>query len=261
LVSDQRVSKVSFTGSPEVGKRITELTGIKKVTLELGNTSPVIITPDADLETAAKRCAVGAYYNSGQVCISVQRIYAQEPTYEPFLEAFVKASQAMVVGDPLDERVDVGPMIDLTEAERIEDWVEEAKQEGAQVLTGGERQGCIYLPTVLTEVSATMKVVAEEAFAPIASVIPCDDFEEAVQLAGDTEYALQVGIFTKDINRIFHAIDRLHFGGVIINDMAAFRVDHMPYGGNRKSGFGREGLKYAIEDMTNIQMVAIRLTS
>ncbi|OGO16342.1 MAG: aldehyde dehydrogenase [Chloroflexi bacterium RBG_16_48_8] len=261
LVSDERVSKVSFTGSPEVGKRITELTGIKKVTLELGNTSPVIIAPDADLELAAQRCAVGAYYNSGQVCISVQRIYTQQPAYEPFLEGFVKASQAMVVGDPLDERVDVGPMIDLKEAKRIEDWVGEAQRDGAQVITGGQRQGCVYLPTVLTNVTADMKVIAEEAFAPIASVVPCDDFEEAVRLAGATDYALQVGIFTKDINRVFQAMDRLHFGGVIINDTAAFRVDHMPYGGNRKSGIGREGLKFAIEEMTSIQMVAIRLTN
>jgi acyl-CoA reductase-like NAD-dependent aldehyde dehydrogenase len=260
LVSDDRVAKVSFTGSPEVGKQITELTGIKKVTLELGNTSPVIVAPDADLDLAAKRCAVGAYYNSGQVCISVQRIYVQHPAYEPFLEKFVAASKAMVVGDPLDERVDVGPMIELREAERIEDWVEEAKQDGAQVLTGGERQGCIYLPTVITDVTPEMKVIAEETFAPVASVVPCDDFEQAVQLAGDSDYALQVGVFTNDIHRIFHAIDHLHFGGVIINDTAAFRVDHMPYGGNRKSGIGREGLKFAIEDMTNIQMVAIRLT-
>jgi len=261
LVSDDRVAKVSFTGSPEVGKQITELTGIKKVTLELGNTSPVIISPDADLDLAAKRCAVGAYYNSGQVCISVQRIYVQQPVYESFLEKFVEASKAMVVGDPLDERVDVGPMIELREAERIEGWVEEAKQAGAQVLTGGERQGCVYLPTVLADVTPEMKVIAEEAFAPVASVVSCDDFEQAVQLAGDSDYALQVGVFTNDINRIFHAIDRLHFGGVIINDTAAFRVDHMPYGGNRKSGIGREGLKFAIEDMTNIQLVAIRLTN
>jgi acyl-CoA reductase-like NAD-dependent aldehyde dehydrogenase len=260
LVSDDRVAKVSFTGSPEVGKQITELTGIKKVTLELGNTSPVIVAPDADLDLAAKRCAVGAYYNSGQVCISVQRIYVQQPAYEPFLEKFVDASKAMVVGDPLDENVDVGPMIDLWEAERIDSWVEEAKGEGARVLTGGDRQGCVYPPTVLTDVTPEMKVIAEEAFAPVASVVPCDDFDEAVKLAGDTDYALQVGVFTKDINRVFKAMDRLHFGGVIINDTAAFRVDHMPYGGNRKSGIGREGLKFAIEEMTNIQMVAIRLT-
>ena len=259
LVSDERVAKVSFTGSPEVGKRIAELAGIKKVTLELGNTSPVIIAHDADLETAAKRCAVGAYYNSGQVCISVQRIYVQQPAYEPFLDLFVEASQAMVVGDPLDERVDVGPMIDQKEAKRIDDWVTEAKKGGARVLTGGQRQGCVYLPTVLTDVTADMKVIAEEAFAPVASVIPCQDFEEAIRLAGATDYALQVGVFTNDINRVFQTMDRLHFGGVIINDTAAFRVDHMPYGGNRKSGIGREGLKYAIEEMTNIQMIAFRL--
>jgi acyl-CoA reductase-like NAD-dependent aldehyde dehydrogenase len=165
-----------------------------------------------------------------------------------------------VVGAPLDERVDVGPMIDEKEAERIEDWVGEAQQDGARVLTGGQRQGCIYLPTVLTDVKPEMKVIADEAFAPIASVVPCQDFEEAIQLAGATDYALQVGVFTKNINNVFMAMDRLHFGGVIINDTAAFRVDHMPYGGNRKSGIGREGLKFAIDEMTSIQMVAIRLS-
>lgn len=260
LVGDDRVSKVSFTGSAGVGRQISTLTGIKKLTLELGNTSPVIIGPDADLEDAAKRCAIGAYYNSGQVCISVQRIYCHSSIYETFLDHFIRFTNAMVVGDPLDETVDVGPMIDLKEAERIERWVDEARLEGAQVITGGKREGTIYYPTILIEVNPKMKVIANEVFAPVASVIPYDSFDEAVYLAGNTDFALQVGIFTRDINHIFHAMDRLHFGGVIINDTAAFRVDHMPYGGNRKSGIGREGVKYAIEDMTSIQMVAIRLT-
>ncbi len=186
LVTDPRVAKVTLTGSVPVGRRIVEMAGIKKVTLELGNTGPVIIAPDADLEYAAKRCAVGAYYNSGQVCISVQRIYTQQPVYEPFTERFVKASQAMVVGDPLDERVDVGPMIDEREAMRIEGWVNEARSGGAQVLTGGGRQGAVYPPTVLTGVTPAMKVVSEEVFAPVASVIACDDFEEALRQADDT---------------------------------------------------------------------------
>jgi acyl-CoA reductase-like NAD-dependent aldehyde dehydrogenase len=261
LVSDPRVAKVSFTGSAAVGRRITEIAGIKKITLELGNTSPVIVAPDADLDFVAQRCAVGAYYNSGQVCISVQRIYSQRPIYEPFTERFVKASEAMVVGDPLDERVDVGPMIDVREAERIEGWVREAQAGGAQVLTGGRREGAVYWPTVLTEVQPEMKVVAQEAFAPVAAVMACDDFEEALRQADATEYGLQVSVFTRDIQRVFRAIRRLNFGGVIINDTPAFRADHMPYGGNRQSGLGREGVRYAIEEMTNIQMVAIRLAS
>lgn len=261
LVSDPRVGKVSFTGSPAVGRRITEIAGIKKITLELGNTSPVIVAPDADLDFVAQRCAVGAYYNSGQVCISVQRIYSQRQVYEPFTEKFVRASEAMVVGDPLDERVDVGPMIDVREAQRIESWVREAQAGGAKALTGGRREGAVYWPTVLTEVQPEMKVVAQEAFAPVASVIACDDFEEALRQADATEYGLQVSVFTRDIHRVFQAIRRLNFGGVIINDTPAFRADHMPYGGNRQSGLGREGVRYAIEEMTNIQMVAIRLAS
>jgi acyl-CoA reductase-like NAD-dependent aldehyde dehydrogenase len=259
MVSDPRVDKVTFTGSPAVGRRITQIAGIKKITLELGNTSPVIIAPDADLAYAARRCAVGAYYNSGQVCISVQRIYSQRPVYEPFTESFVRASEAMVVGDPLDERVDVGPMIDVREAERIESWVKEAQAGGARVLTGGKRDAGVYWPTVLTEVSPEMKVVAEEAFAPIASVIACEDYEEALRQADATEFGLQVGVFTRDIGRVLQAVRRLNFGGVIINETPAFRVDHMPYGGNRQSGLGREGVRFAMEEMTNIQLVAIRV--
>ncbi len=261
LVSDPRVAKVTFTGSPPVGKRITEIAGIKKVTLELGNNSPVVLGPDADLDYVAKRCALGAYYNSGQVCISVQRIYSQKAAYEPFLEKFVKASEAMVVGDPLDERVDVGPMIDIAEAERVDGWVSEAQAGGAHVVTGGKREGGVYWPTVLTSVRPEMKVVAEEIFGPVASVIQCGDFEEALQQADETEYGLQVGVFTRDINRMFESVRKLNFGGIIINDTPVFRADHMPYGGNRKSGVGREGVRFAMEDMTNIQMVAIRLES
>jgi acyl-CoA reductase-like NAD-dependent aldehyde dehydrogenase len=261
LVTDPRIDKITFTGSPDVGRHILSVAGIKKVTLELGNTSPVIVAPDADLDFVAKRCAIGAYYNSGQVCISVQRIYSQKQVYEPFSEKFVKASEAMVVGDPLDERVDVGPMIDPHEVERIEGWVKEAVDSGATVLTGGKREGTVYYPTILTDVKPEMKVIAEEAFAPVASVIAYDDFEESLRQANDTKFGLQVGVFTKDVDRIFKAVKRLNFGGVIINDTPVFRADHMPYGGNRQSGLGREGVRFAMEDMTNIQMVAIRLSS
>jgi len=259
LVSDPRVAKVTFTGSPSVGERITGMAGIKKVTLELGNTSPVILAPDADLDEAARRCALGAYFNSGQVCISVQRIYAQNEIYEPFVERFTRASEAMVVGDPLDERVDVGPMIDLREAQRVEGWVQEAQSEGAQLLSGGKREGAVYWPTVLGKTTAQMKVVAQEVFAPVASVMACDDFESALELANDSDYGLQVSVFTQDINRALKAIQRLNFGGVIINESPAFRADHMPYGGNRLSGLGREGVRFAVEEMTNIQMVVMRM--
>jgi len=261
LITDPRVAKITFTGSPPVGEHILSVAGIKKVTLELGNTAPVIIAPDADLDFVARRCAIGAYANSGQVCISVQRIYSQSAVYEPFAEKFVRASEQMVVGDPLDDRVDVGPMIDIREAERIEGWVKDASTGGARILTGGKREGSVYYPTVLTSVTPDMKVVAEEAFAPVASVIAIDDFEEALRQADETAYGLQAAVFTRDINRVFQAIQRLNFGGVIVNDTPNFRVDHMPYGGNRMSGLGREGVRFAIEDMTNIQMVAIRLNS
>ena len=261
LVTDPRVDKITFTGSPDVGRHILSVAGIKKVTLELGNTSPVVVAPDADLDFVAKRCAVGAYYNSGQVCISVQRIYSEKQVYEPFSEKFVKATEALVVGDPLDERVDVGPMIDRKEVDRIEDWVNEAATSGAKILTGGRRDGTVYYPTVLAGVSEDMKVVAEEAFAPVASVISSDDFESALEQANDTKFGLQVGVFTKDIDRVFKAVKRLNFGGVIVNDTPNFRADHMPYGGNRQSGLGREGVRFAMEEMTNIQLVAIRLNS
>jgi acyl-CoA reductase-like NAD-dependent aldehyde dehydrogenase len=261
LVTDPRVDKITFTGSPDVGRHILSVAGIKKVTLELGNTSPVVVAPDADLDFVAKRAAVGAFYNSGQVCISVQRIYSEKQVYEPFSEKFVKATEAMVVGDPLDERVDVGPMIDSKEVDRIEGWVNEAQTSGAKVLTGGKRNGTVYYPTVLADVDDQMKVVSEEAFAPVASVISSDDFESALKQANDTKFGLQVGVFTKDIDRVFKAVKRLNFGGVIINDTPNFRADHMPYGGNRQSGLGREGVKFAMEDMTNIQLVAIRLSS
>ncbi len=261
LVTDPRVDKITFTGSPEVGRHILSVAGIKKVTLELGNASPVVIAPDADLDFVARRCAVGAFYNSGQVCISVQRIYSQKQVYEAFTEKFTTASQALVVGDPLDERVDVGPMIDSREVDRIETWVKEAGEAGAQIRTGGQREGTVFYPTILTDVNPQMKVISEEVFAPVASVISCDDFEESLRQANDSKFGLQVGVFTKDIDRVFKAVKRLNFGGVIVNDTPNFRADHMPYGGNRQSGLGREGVRFAMEDMTNIQMVAIRLNS
>lgn len=259
LVTDDRVAKITFTGSTAVGQSILAKAGIKRVTLELGNTSPVIVAPDADLDLVAKRCAVGAFYNSGQVCLSVQRVYADVSVAEAFNERFVAAAKEMVVGNPLDEATDVGPMIELKHAERIAEWVEEAKSGGARVLTGDRREGPVYWPTVLDNVKPTMRVVAEEAFAPVASVLTYDSFDEALRQADATAYGLQAAVFTRDIDRVFHAIRRLNFGGIIINDTPSFRADHMPYGGTRQSGIGREGVRYAIEEMTSVQMVAIRL--
>jgi acyl-CoA reductase-like NAD-dependent aldehyde dehydrogenase len=259
LVTDPRVAKVTFTGSAAVGRRITAVAGIKKITLELGNTSPVIVAADADLDFAARRCAVGAYYNSGQVCISVQRIYCDRAVYAEFRDRFVAATGAMVVGDPKDEDVDVGPMIDETEAARIEDWVSQARAGGATLLSGGRRERAVVWPMVLADVTPAMKVVAEEAFAPVASLIACDDFDAALAQADATPYGLQASVFTRDLDRALRAVRRLDFGGVIVNDAPIFRADHMPYGGTRQSGLGREGVRFAIEDMTNIQMVAIRL--
>ncbi len=258
LVADPRVGKVTFTGSRDVGEQITRHAGIKKITLELGNTSPVIVAPDADLDLVATRCAFGAFYYSGQVCISVQRVFADRTISAPFAEKFAEAARSMVVGDPLDERTDVGPMIDEREAMRIEGWVQEAVAGGAQVVTGGQRTGAVYLPTVLTRVRPEMKVVAQEAFAPVAAVLEYDEFEAALAAADATEYGLQAAVFTRDIGRVFQAIRRLNFGGVIINEVPTFRVDHMPYGGNRQSGLGREGVRYAVEEMTTLQMVVIR---
>ena len=259
LLTDPRVNMVSFTGSAEVGRLITSKAGIKKVTLELGNNSAVIVGPDADLDYVAVRCAYGAIYNSGQVCLSVQRVYSQQEVYEPLLERFVRQMQGMIVGDPLDDRVDLGPMIDRAEAERIERWVGEAQAGGAQVEVGGRREGAVFWPTVLTQVKPEMKVVKDEAFGPLFSVIAYDSFEDALRQADDTQYGLQIGVFTRDVNRVFQAIKRLHFGGVIINDAPVFRLAQMPYGGMRQSGLGREGVRFAMEEMTNVQMTAIRL--
>lgn len=260
LVRDPRIQKITFTGSVPVGEHILAAAGIKKVTLELGNTAPIIVAPDADLETVAKKAAVGAFYNSGQVCISTQRIYTEGKTYEPLTEKFVAATNALIVGDPLDERVDVGPMIAKSEVQRVSEWVNEAASGGARVLAGGKREGNVYYPTVIVDAKPEMKVVAEEVFGPVASVIQADSFEDALEQADKTSFGLQAAVFTRDINRVFQAIKRLNFGGVIINDVPSFRADHMPYGGNRNSGLGREGVRFAMEEMTNIQMVAIKLS-
>lgn len=259
IVRDRRVAKITFTGSRAVGQRILQVAGIKKVTLELGNTAPVVVCDDADLAAAAKRAALGAYYYSGQVCISVQRVYATPSVQEEFSARFLDATREIGVGDPMLETTDVGPMISEQQAVRIDEWVKEAQGQGARVLAGGTREGALYQPTVLTEVDHGMKVVKDEAFGPVCSLMVADSFEQALARADDTDNGLQAAVFTRDIDRVFAAMKALNFGGLVINDTPSFRADHMPYGGNRQSGLGREGLRFAIEDMTNIQMVSIRL--
>ncbi|MCC6511453.1 MAG: aldehyde dehydrogenase family protein [Pirellulaceae bacterium] len=259
IVADPRVRKVTFTGSAEVGRLIISRAGIKKVTLELGNSSPVIVAEDADLEFAARRCAIGAFAHSGQVCISVQRIYVDQRIEDKFRDLLIAATQAIQVGDPLLDQTDVGPMIAEKEAERIEQWVSQAEQGGAVRLVGGQRDGAVYYPTLLDKTTADMQVTRNEVFAPVATFGTYANFDEALRAANSTDYGLQASLFTQNIDRVFKSIRQLDFGGVIVNDMPGFRADHMPYGGNKQSGLGREGLKFAIEEMTNIQTVAIRM--
>ena len=259
LVQDDRLAMITFTGSPEVGRGIKALAGLKKVTLELGSNSPTIIDADADLDKAVPRCVVGSFANSGQVCISVQQIYVHRSCYREFLARFVAATKQLVVGDPMDKRCDIGPMINGDELARALSWLDEAKNLGATVETGGNRIGNCLEPTILSGVTPEMQVVCAEVFAPIVSVVPFDSFEEALDMADDSIYGLQAGIYTNDINKAFQAVKRLDVGGVIINDVPTFRVDHMPYGGNKLSGLGREGIRYAMEEMTNIKMVCINL--
>jgi len=259
LVTDQRIQMITFTGSPPVGKEIKQKSGLKKVTLELGNNSPCIIDKSCDLNLAISRCVVGSFAYSGQVCISVQRIYVHKDIFDKFASDFLEKTKNLKIGDPQDENTDIGPMITEGEAIRAEEWVEEAVKDGAKILIGGERVGSVYYPTVLTDVKPEMKVVRLEIFAPVVSLIPFDDFSDAVRMADDSIYGLQAGVFTKDIDKAFEAVKGIKVGGVIINDIPTYRADQMPYGGVKESGIGREGLKYAIEEMTDIKMVVINL--
>jgi acyl-CoA reductase-like NAD-dependent aldehyde dehydrogenase len=257
LTQDPRVAKVSFTGSPAVGKRIIQNAGLKKVTMELGNNSATVIDRDANLDKAVPACVAGAFANNGQVCISVQRIYVHKDIYETFRERFINAVNALKIGDPLDESTDIGPLILEGEVDRVQNWVDEAVEQGARVLVGGKRSGGVFPPTVLDQVTPEMKVVCDEVFAPVVSLVPFEDFDQALRLVDDSQFGLQAGIFTNDLQKAMNAVDRLNVGGVIINDVPMYRVDHMPYGGNKDSGLGREGPRFAIEDMTTIKMVVM----
>ncbi len=257
LLRHPGIALYTFTGSPEVGERIKAATGLRRVILELGNNSPNIVAQDANLDQAAQLLARFAYLYAGQFCISVQRIYVEQPAYEPFLEKFVAAARAMKLGDPEDPDTDIGPLISEDDARRVEAWVEEAVQGGARRVLGGPRQGVLYPATVLTDVRREMKVVCQEVFGPVASVVACSSFEEALRQANDTEYGLQAGVFTRNLDRAMRAVRALRMGGVIVNDTSGFRVDLMPYGGIKRSGIGREGPRYAIEEMTDLRIVVL----
>jgi acyl-CoA reductase-like NAD-dependent aldehyde dehydrogenase len=259
LVTDPHVSMITFTGSPPVGKDIKERSGLKKVTLELGSNSACIIDESADLDAAVPRCIVGSYAYAGQVCISVQRIYIHEKVFDAFTQRFLKGTQKLKLGDPLDPETDMGPMITEGDAIRTETWVNEAVSGGAKMLIGGRREKNFYHPTVLTDVKPEMKVMAQEIFAPVVCFVPFSDFSDAVKMADDSVYGLQAGVYTSDIEKAFQAVKGIRVGGVIINDVPTYRADQMPYGGVKDSGMGREGLKFAIEEMTDLRMVVFNL--
>lgn len=258
LVTHPLVKKVTFTGSPEVGKNIKAKAGLRKVTLELGSNSAVIVEPADHLDPILARCVEGAFSYAGQVCISLQRIFVHESIYEEFSKRFTALTDQVKVGDPLDEDTVVSAMIHTKEAERIESWVTEAVNEGAKIGSGGKRNGASFAPTALLDVSKEMKVCCQEVFAPVVTLIPYQDLEQAINMVNDSNYGLNVGIFTENINRAFYAAKKIESGGVIINDIPTFRVDHMPYGGVKESGYGREGVKYAVEEMTELKFVTIK---
>lgn len=257
IVTHPECRKITFTGSVAVGEQIIKKAGIKKVTLELGNNSAVIIEADADLAKAASRCVVSAFANSGQVCISLQRIYVHKKVIDRFTGMFLENVRALKVGNPLDRDCDVGPMIDRKELERVDGWVREAVAQGATVAAGGRAEGTVYLPTVLTGVREDMKVMCGEVFGPVVSIVPYEDLSEALARVNASDFGLQAGLYTSDLNLALSAVDALETGGVMINDTPTFRVDQMPYGGNRHSGLGREGVRFAMEEMTNIKTVVI----
>jgi acyl-CoA reductase-like NAD-dependent aldehyde dehydrogenase len=259
LVTHPLPAKVSFTGSPPVGRRILQVAGLKRVTLELGNNSGTIVEPDADLEKAIPRSVMSAFANAGQVCISLQRLYVHEAIAERFIAEFVRQTSALKVGNPLERDTDVGPLVSDEAADRAESWIHDAVREGATLLAGGRREGRLLWPTVLIGTRPDMAVMCQEAFAPLVSIVTYRDYAEALRLLDDSPYGLQAGVYTRDIQKAFEAVRRLDVGGVMINDTSIFRVDHMPYGGNRMSGIGREGVRFAVEDMTNLRMVVINL--
>ncbi|MCX5853322.1 MAG: aldehyde dehydrogenase family protein [Deltaproteobacteria bacterium] len=249
LVTDERFKLLTFTGSPEVGWQMKKQAGKKKVVLELGGNAGVIVTGSADIDFAVKRCLIGGFAYSGQVCIHAQRIFVEKPVFDEFTEKFVEGAKNLKSGDPLDPKTQISVMIDEPNAKRVETWVREAIDGGARLLCGGNKNGPFFEPTVLSHTEASMKVNCLEIFGPVVTLEHYEDFQEAVRSVNDTPFGLQAGVFTNRLDEINMAFDRLDVGGVIINDVPTFRVDHMPYGGIKDSGLGREGVKYAIYDM------------
>ena len=261
LVSDQRVRKITFTGSRDVGERICRLAGIKKVTMELGSNSPVIVMPDADLDKAAAAVAATGYANAGQVCISTQRVLTAGKVYGDFLDALRPRVAALATGNQLDEKTKVGPMVREKDAIRVEEWVKEAVATGARLVVGGQRQGAIYAPTIVAEVKPEMRISCDELFGPAVAVTPFNDVEEAIALANDTIYGLSAGIFTENLEWAMKFAREVQSGNLHINWGPQWRADVMPYGGLKESGFGKEGPRYAVEEMTELKMVVFHLSS
>jgi acyl-CoA reductase-like NAD-dependent aldehyde dehydrogenase len=257
MVADERFKLLTFTGSPSVGWRMKERAGKKKVVLELGGNAGAIVDRSADLDWAVRRTLVGAYTYSGQVCISVQRMFVHEDVWDDFMARFIEGATALKLGDPLDPQTDVGPMVDANAAGRTQRWVDEAVALGGKVLVGGKAKGTFFPPTVLTDVPATAQVCSNEAFAPLVVAFPFRDFGEAVRQVNDSSFGLQTGVFTNDLGNAWRAFQELEVGGVIVNDVPMYRIDHMPYGGVKDSGLGREGLRWAIEDMTEIRIMVL----
>jgi acyl-CoA reductase-like NAD-dependent aldehyde dehydrogenase len=257
MVADDRFKLLTFTGSPSVGWRMKERAGKKRVVLELGGNAGVIVDQTADLEWAIKRTLVGAFTYSGQVCISVQRIFVHRSRWDEFMSRLVDGARDLKLGDPLDPETQVGPMVDESQARRAERWVREAVDEGAKVLLGGRADGSFFPPTILTDAPKTAQVCSNEAFAPLVVAFPFDDFDDAIRQVNDSFYGLQTGVFTNDLSHAWRAFEELEVGGVIVNDVPTYRIDHMPYGGVKDSGLGREGLRWAIEDMTELRIMVL----
>lgn len=259
IITDERTKVLSFTGSATVGWQLKKLANEKKVLLELGGNAGVVIDRESDLEYAIARCVTGSFSYAGQVCISVQRIYAHRDIFDDFVEEFTQKVKALKMGDPLDDANHLGPMIDEENLARVESWVNEAKVAGAKIMTGGRRKNNFYEPTILLDATPKMKVSCMEVFAPVVTITKINDFKDGLDAVNESIYGLQAGVFTNNLKNAFLAFEVLEVGGVIINDVPAYRVDHMPYGGVKMSGFGREGLKYAIEEMTEIRLMALNM--
>jgi len=259
LCKDPRVRKISFTGSPTVGERICQVAGIKKVTMELGSNSPLIIMEDADLEEVAKATAATGYALAGQVCISTQRVLVNQRVYGDFLDALTPEVEAIVTGNPLEESTRMGPMIRESDAVRVESWINEAVKGGAKLLTGGGRQGNLMAPTVVADVDAKERISCDELFGPAVAVTRFEDIDQAIAMANDSKYGLSAGIFTRNLDWAMKFVRQVHSGNLMVNWGPQWRVDLMPYGGLKESGFGKEGPKYAVEEMTELKMVVFHL--